>query len=137
MNEKEDLIKVFERLNIIMSGYRETLIGLIDVEETDGVWRHEICDEILNQTIKVNKILNEERPNWKLVGFNIGYSSNLIILSGWGSEETLENMTILPVENTKHCVKLIEGTCIDEELNKIVSIITEIMSKKFSTYFSK
>ena len=75
-----------------------------------------------------------------IIGFNIGYSSNQILILDQGKEEeTIENIVVLPIENVEHCTKImLDHFDWDEDtINRIPYIITEIMTKKLSEYFSK
>ena len=136
MSDRE-LTKVFEELNIIMSGYRETLYSLLKIEENRKA-AEDLFDSTLNTLVKVDRnVYNME--DFIIIGFKIGYSSNQILILYDGDKETIENIVILPVENAEHCAKIMRNyfDWDDGEIERIPYIITEIMTKKLSEYFSK
>lgn len=136
MNERE-LTKVFERLNIIMCGYRETLYSLLSIRGDRNTT--EIFDNTINTLVKIDRN-TYNMDDFIIIGFNIGYSSNQILILDQGKEkETIENIVVLPIENVEHCAKImLDYFDWDEDtINRIPYIITEIMTKKLSEYFSK
>lgn len=135
MKEKE-LTKVFERLNVIMCGYRETLYSLLNIRRDHNTT--EIFDNTINTLVKIDRNAYS-MDDFIIIGFNIGYSSNQILILYQGDEETIENIVVLPVENVEHCAKImLDYFDWDEDtINRIPYIITEIMTKKLSEYFSK
>lgn len=136
MNEKE-LTKVFEKLNIIMSGYRETLYNLLKVEENRNA-AEDLFDSTLNTLVKIDRNAYS-MDDFIIIGFNIGYSSNQIFILHEGQKETIENIVVLPIENAEHSAKIMCNyfDWDEDEINRIPYIITEIMTKKLSEYFSK
>jgi hypothetical protein len=136
MSDRE-LTKVFEELNIIMSGYRETLYSLLKIEENRKA-AEDLFDSTLNTLVKVDRnVYNME--DFIIIGFKIGYSSNQILILYEEAKETIENIVVLPVENAEHCAKIMRRhfDWDDGEIERIPYIITEIMTKKLSEYFSK
>lgn len=103
MNERE-LTKVFERLNIIMCGYRETLYSLLSIRGDRNTT--EIFDNTINTLVKIDRNAYN-MDDFIIIGFNIGYSSNQILILDQGKEkETIENIVVLPIENVEHCAKI-------------------------------
>ena len=89
MSDRE-LTKVFEELNIIMSGYRETLYSLLKIEENRKA-AGDLFDSTLNTLVKVDQnVYNME--DIIMIGFKIGYSSNQILILRDGDKETIEKM---------------------------------------------
>lgn len=131
------MTKVFEKLNIIMNGYRETLYSLLKVEENRKA-AEDLFDSTLNTLVKVDRNVYS-MEDFIIIGFKIGYSSNQILILYDGDKETIENIVVLPTENAEHCAKIMcnHFDWDDGEIERIPYIITEIMTKKLSEYFSK
>jgi hypothetical protein len=60
---------------------------------------------------------------YRLVGFKLGYESNQIYLLETGKEETVDNISVLPLENLEYCDTWSDGVLDDKDIQELRCMI--------------
>ena len=84
---------------------------------------HDIyCTNILEELIRIENGYFSE-GEYRLVGFKLGYESNQIYLLETGKEETIDNISVLPLENLEYCDTWSDGVLDDKDIHELRCMI--------------
>ena len=84
---------------------------------------HDIyCTNILEELIRIENGYFSE-GEYRLVGFKLGYESNQIYLLETGKEETIDNISVLPLENLEYCDTWSDGVLDDKDIDELRCMI--------------
>ena len=84
---------------------------------------HDIyCTNILEELIRIENGYFSE-GEYRLVGFKLGYESNQIYLLKADEEETVDNISVLPLENLEYCDTWSDGVLDDKDIDELRCMI--------------
>jgi len=92
-------------------------IDEVEVYDTDVY-----CGNILEELIRIENGYFSE-GEYRLVGFKLGYESNQIYLLKADEEETVDNISVLPLENLEYCDTWSDGVLDDEDIQELRRMI--------------
>ena len=92
-------------------------IDEVEVYDTDVY-----CGNILEELIRIENGYFSE-GEYRLVGFKLGYESNQIYLLKADEEETVDNISVLPLENLEYCDTWSDGVLDDEDIQELRCMI--------------
>ena len=80
--------------------------------------------------------------DYRLLGFKIGMDSNQIYLLKADKEETIDNISVLPLENYEYCDTWSDGVLVDEDIldlrfmvhQKMIELLKGLKLKKEERY---
>ena len=92
-------------------------IDEVEVYDTDVY-----CGNILEELIRIENGYFSE-GEYRLVGFKLGYESNQIYLLKADEEETVDNISVLPLENLEYCDTWSDGVLDDKDIDELRCMI--------------
>ncbi len=144
MADYEEFLKEeFGRLNTILNGFEEILFGVSPFPRENGRFIELSPSDSFDRLVRINEVLipkedKEEKNRIKILGFRVGWNTNQIYLLPDGVEERIDLVTILPLDNLKELIPLVERLDLDEnEVYSISSLVVEKITSILSGIFLK
>jgi hypothetical protein len=144
MADYEEFLKEeFGRLNTILNGFEEILFGVSPFPRENGRFIELSPLDSFDRLVRINEVLipkedKEEKNRIKILGFRVGWNTNQIYLLPDGVEERIDLVTILPLDNLKELIPLVERLDLDgNEVYSISSLVVEKITSILSGIFLK
>ena len=110
--------KRFKSLLSDMIHYNSIFSSIEELDIYDAIY----CTNILEELIRIENGYFSE-GEYRLIGFKLGYESNQIYLLKTDEEETIDNISVLPLENLEYCDTWSDGVLDDKDIQELRCMI--------------